>query len=158
MGQSETMHRGKALQPPRDCDYCGQPMPLLRHPKAKVCNKTCQQRARYAREHDTPGVKCLDCGKMFQRVGSHVVQVHGYENTQEYLQEHGLMSKETHTEEYSQKMRQLNHENSRASLVTGKDNRYVKGGDHGERLKEFWANRKKKEGYKKLGNTLDNRR
>lgn len=152
------MHRGKAIQPEQDCDYCGKPLPALRHPATKYCNPICRGRDRYAREHDKPGVKCLDCGRVFTRVGSHVVQTHGYEDTADYLREHGLMAKETRTEEYAHKMRKKITYRAVDNLVLGAPNRYEVGGDHGEKLKEFWANRKKKEGYKKLGKTLDNRR
>lgn len=152
------MNRGKALQPDRDCDYCGSLLPALRHPSSKYCNSICRGRDRYSKEHDKPGMKCLDCGRMFARVGSHVVQVHGYESTAEYLQEHGLMAKETRTEEYASNMRKKVQQISIDSLETGKDNRYKEGGDHGEKLKEFWENRKNKQGYKQVGTTLDNRR
>lgn len=152
------MNRGRAIQPYRECDYCGNPLPTLRHPKAKYCDGTCRQRDRYAREHEVNGVKCLDCGKIFTRVGSHVVQVHGYESTAEYLKEHGLMAKETHTEEYAHKMRDMITYRATDNLPLGAENRFRKGGHHAENLHNFWENRKKKEGYKKLGKTLDNRR
>lgn len=152
------MHRGKAHQPDRDCDYCGKTLPSLRHPNAKYCDPICRGRDRYQKEHSKPGIKCLDCGKMFARVGSHVVQAHGYENTAEYLQEHGLMSKETRTDEHAESMRGKIKEYSVKNLATGAPMRYKKGGDHGERVKKFWDNRKKKEGYKELGLPLQSRR
>jgi hypothetical protein len=152
------MHRGKALQPDRDCDYCGSLLPALRHPSTKYCNPTCRQRDRYQIEHDRPGIKCLDCGKLFIRVGSHVVQVHGYGSTAEYLQEHGLMAKETHTQEHIEDMRGKVTYKAMENLQLGKPNRYRKGGDHGEKLKKFWKNRKDKKGYEVNGTTIDNRR
>lgn len=144
------MHRGKALQPEKECEFCNKPLPALRHPNAKYCDTICRGRDRYAREHNSKGIKCLDCGKYFDRVGSHVVQVHGYSNVIEYRREHGLMAKETHTIEHANKMRAKLADKSLDNLEKGEDNRFVKGGDHADRLKEFWDNRKAKKGY--LGN------
>lgn len=151
------MHRGRAIQPKRNCDYCNKPLPDLRHPNAKYCDSICRGRDRYARNHDRPGLQCLDCGKVFVRVGSHVVQAHGYESVAEYRQEHGLMAKETRIAEYaaemSEKAKQYNHNN----LELGRATRYRKGGDHGKRVSDFWNNRKKKAGYKRLGTPLASR-
>ena len=87
-------------------------------------------------ESDEPLVKCLECGLMFVRVGSHVVQVHGYESALEYRREHGLMARETRTAGYAAKMRAKarNYDN----LENGASTRFVKGGDHPEMLKNFW--------------------
>ena len=139
-------HRGKALQPDRDCDYCSAQLPELRHPNARYCDPTCRQRDRYQREHEVEGIKCLDCGKIFTRVGSHVVQVHGYESVAEYRQEHGLMARETHTEQHAREMSRKAQAYDHRNLEAGKPHRYHKGGDHGEKLKEFWKNRNKKRG------------
>lgn len=148
------MHRGKAVQPERDCEYCAKQLPTLRHPKARYCDPTCRQRDRYQREHDVAGLKCLDCGKIFTRVGSHVVQVHGYESVVEYRIEHGLMAKETrlqdHADAMSEKAQNYNHDN----LELGADNRYKTGGEHGKKVTEFWKNRKNKSEYKILGSDL----
>lgn len=147
-------HRGKAVQPERDCEYCGSSLLALRHPASRYCNPTCRQRDRYQREHEVDGLKCLDCGKVFTRVGSHVVQVHGYESVIEYRHEHGLMAKETrlqdHADAMSKKAQGYDHDN----LELGKDNRYQKGGDHGKGVTEFWKNRKDKSEYKKLNSNL----
>ena len=148
------MNRGKAIQPDKDCEYCGKDLPSLRHPKARYCSSVCRGRDRYQREHGVEGLKCLDCGKVFTRVGSHVVQAHGYESVAEYRYDHGLMAKETrlqdHADVMSTKAKHYNHEN----LESGKDNRYVEGGEHGKRITEFWKNRKKKSDYKKLNSNL----
>lgn len=141
------MHRGRALQPERDCDYCGSKLPDLRHPETKYCNTICRGRDRYARENDKPGIKCLDCGKVFRRVGSHVVQAHGYESTLEYRQEHGLMARETRVDEHAEMMRAKAA--TLDNLEAGKHRRYRRGGDHGEKVKEFWQNREKKLGSRK---------
>lgn len=148
------MNRGKAIQPERDCDYCGKPLVALRHPKAKYCDTVCRGRDRYQREHEVAGLKCLDCGKIFTRVGSHVVQVHGYESVIEYRIEHGLMAKETrlqdHADAMSEKAQGYNHDN----LELGADNRYKTGGGHGKKVTAFWKNRKKKLEYEKLNSNL----
>lgn len=145
--------RGKAIQPNRDCDYCAKQLPGLRHPKARYCNSDCRQRDRYQREHATGnGIKCLDCGKLFTRVGSHIIQVHGYESAIEYRIEHGLMAKETRTSDHASKMRRKAH--NLENLQFGKNTRYQKGGKHGKQVTEFWRNRKSKMDYKKLNSTL----
>lgn len=154
------MHRGKALQPEQDCEYCGQPLPALRHPKMLWCNSTCRQRDYYQRNHEVDGLKCLDCGKIFTRVGSHVVQVHGYASVTEYRVEHGLMAKETRLQDYADEMSQK--ASTQENLELGKPTRFKKGGPHGDHVKIFWKIRKQKMGYKKLnmplGNkTIDNR-
>lgn len=138
------MSRGKAIQPDRDCEYCAKQLPALRHPMARYCNPICRQRDKLDRQRKGKGIKCLDCGKLFVRVGSHVVQVHGYESVIEYKEEYGLASKETHTEEHIALMRSKVTKVSIDNLENGKDNRYTKGGGHGERVSEFWKNRKEK--------------
>jgi hypothetical protein len=148
------MHRGKATQPDKDCEYCGQALPELRHPAARYCNPTCRQRDRYQREHAAPGLPCLDCGKIFTRVGSHVVQVHGYESVAEYRQEHGLMAKETRADDHAQHMSDLAKEQERPGLELGAPYRYHKGGDHGKQVTEFWRNRKQKSEYTKVNSNL----
>lgn len=148
------MNRGRAIQPERECDYCGTQLPALRHPEAKYCNTICRGRDRYQREHDGPGVKCLDCGRMFARVGSHVVQAHGYESTLEYRQEHGLMGHETRVEEHAETMRAKVSKKAIENLERGEPYRYRKGGKHGEKVTKFWQNRKKKSEYKKLNSNL----
>lgn len=106
-----------------------------------------QQRARLQKKRlmtvDDELVKCLDCGMKFVRVGSHVVQVHGYSNTDEYRKEHGLLHRQTTAPNYRNKMSGLIHPKSLANLKKGAHKRYVKGGDHPEKLKEFWDNWRK---------------
>jgi hypothetical protein len=146
------MNRGKALQPDKDCEYCGKQLLSLRHPNAKYCDSGCRQRDRYQKEHDVDGLKCLDCGKIFTRVGSHVVQVHGYGSTTEYRKEHGLMAKETRLQVHADMMREK--ATTFWNLEEGSKTRYKKGGNHGERVSEFWENRKQKLGYEKLHSNL----
>lgn len=148
------MNRGKALQPEKDCEYCGKQLPAMRHPEMRYCDPVCRQRDRYQKEHPVDGLKCLDCGKIFTRVGSHVVQVHGYESVIEYRQEHGLMRQETRLEDHADKMRKKRYKHTEENLKLGADNRYKKGGDHGKRVSEFWKNRKQKSEYKKLNSNL----
>lgn len=78
------------------------------------------------------------------RVGSHVVQVHGYDSVDEYRVEYGLMRKETRLQEYAEKM------SAKAvtigNLKSGINTRFKKGGDHAENLKQFWHNRREKLG------------
>lgn len=104
-----------------------------------------EQRIRLARKRlDTSEynlIQCLECPLKFVRVGSHVVQVHGYESVAEYRKEHGLMARETRASGYAEKMsRKANtHEN----LEAGSHARFKKGGNHGNVVSEFWKNRKK---------------
>lgn len=148
------MNRGKAIQPDKSCGYCGNQLRVLRHPNAKYCNPTCRQRDRYQKDHEIAGLKCLDCGKIFTRVGSHVVQVHGYESVLEYREEHGLMAKETRLQDHADQMSEIAQDYDHDNLKLGKDNRYQKGGDHGKRVTKFWKNRKNKMEYKKLNSNL----
>lgn len=138
------MHRGRRVEPERDCDFCGKPLPTIRHPKTKFCNPTCRQRYRWAQLNKGKGIKCLICGNFYARVGSHVVQVHGYDSVAQYRKEFGLMARETRIDTHAAEMR------SKAvtadNLERGAPYRYVKGGDHGERVKEFWRNRERKLG------------
>lgn len=90
------------------------------------------------------GIKCLVCDKLYKRVGSHVVQVHGYESVLEYRKEYGLMARETRIDEHAATMRAK--ASTHSNLERGVETRYKKGGDHGERVKEFWRNREKKLG------------
>ena len=148
------MHRGKAIQPDRECEWCNKPLPALRHPSTRYCDTICRGRDRWQREHVDQGIKCLDCGKRFNRVGSHVVQVHGYENVIEYRKEHGLMAKETHTKAHADNMRKKVTDKAIENLKRGEDTRFVEGGSHAEDLKKFWENRKQKKGYIKNNTPL----
>lgn len=85
-------------------------------------------------------IKCLECPLSFTRVGSHVVQVHGYGNVSEYRLSHGLKSTDTSTPAHRQKMHDLNK--SAANLVKGVDNRFKKGGDHGIAVSKYWASKR----------------
>lgn len=148
------MSRGKAIQPDRDCEYCSHALPRLRHPGARYCNPTCRQRDRYQKEHDIQGIKCLDCGKIFTRVGSHVTQVHGYSSTLEYRTRHGLMTHETRLQDHADHMRAKLGDHAIDNLKLGVDTQYSVGGDHGKGVSEFWRNRKEKLEYKKLNSNL----
>ena len=80
-------------------------------------------------------------------MGSHVVQVHGYENVIEYRKEHGLMAKETHTKAHADDMRKKVTDKAIENLKRGEDTRFVEGGSHAKDLKKSWDNRKQKKGY-----------
>ena len=134
--------RGKIPMLPAECEFCNKPLPNLRHPSMKFCTNVCFQRDKWQRNHPVGnGIKCMECGKVFTRVGSHVVQVHGYGNVAEYRFEHGLLARETRTAEHAEEMRHkaVTHDN----LKRGEVNRFVKGGTHPEQLKEFWNNWRK---------------
>ncbi len=101
-----------------------------------------RQRAHQKRQEQAQElIKCLECDLEFIRVGSHVVQVHGYSNTAQYRKAHGLMARETSTTEHKERMRSLN--TSSKNLEAGKHNRYHIGGNHGKNLTEFWNNRRR---------------
>lgn len=105
-----------------------------------------EQRIRLARKRLETSeynlIQCLECPLKFVRVGSHVVQVHGYENVAEYRKEHGLMAKETRVSEYAKKMSEM--ASTYENLEAGSHARFKKGGGHGEVVSEFWKNRKKR--------------
>lgn len=85
------------------------------------------------------------------------MQSHSYESVLEYKQEHGLMGKETHTEEHTKLMRSKVTKKALDNLTKGKPMRYEKGDDHSEKLKAFWSNRKSKKGYIQTNTSLGNR-
>lgn len=128
------------------CSFCTNELPMVRHPNQKFCSNVCFQRNKYNNTYVNDGIKCLDCGKRFVRVGSHVVQVHNYESVLEYKWEHGLMSKETRKDNYADKMRKKasTYDNLRKGAIT----RFKKNGNHGEYVSNFWFNRKNKSEYK----------
>lgn len=105
-----------------------------------------QQRTRLAKkreaESDEELIKCLECPLKFRRVGSHVVQVHGYENVAEYRYEHGLMARETRLDSHATAMRAK--AKTVQNLTKGIATRFTQGGRHGETVTQFWQNRKAK--------------
>lgn len=147
------MHRGKRLEPYKECDWCNKTLPALRHPKQKFCSFDCRSRERWNRENVKDGIKCLVCSKMFNRVGSHVVQVHGYENVLEYKREFGLNKHETRTKKHAESMKKKLVDKSVDNLEKGAHTRYEKGKVNKD-LEQYWINRKSKEGYKKIGSSL----
>ena len=133
--------RGKMPMLPAECEFCNKPLPDVRHPSMRFCTNVCYQRDKWQRTHPVGnGIKCLECGKVFTRVGSHVVQVHGYENVNEYRKEHGLMSKETRTKEHAELMREKIVEKSVENLGKGKSWRFTSNDNHVDELKQFWNN------------------
>jgi hypothetical protein len=100
-------------------------------------------------------IACLECKLKFRRVGSHVVQVHGYKSTLEYRRAGGLMQKETRTKDYAHKMKLK--ASAIENLALGKRTRFVKGGRHGDVVREFWQARKATSDYKKINSTLRNK-
>lgn len=107
-----------------------------------------QQRVRLykkrVQETDDKLVKCLECNLSFVRVGSHVVQVHGYESASEYRRAHGLIPRETLGPNYRQKMHDKLDPKVLANLEKGINTRFTKGGGHAEVVKKFWEGRKKR--------------
>lgn len=106
-----------------------------------------QQRERHQRkrlERNPKLIQCLECDLSFVRVGSHVVQVHGYESAWEYRRKYGLIKKETVLQEHAEEMREKakNHEN----LKSGRDQRFKPGNDS---AKQFWDRRLKQKKGKK---------
>lgn len=98
-------------------------------------------------ETDHPLIKCLECELSFVRVGSHVVQIHGYETVLEYRREHGLMAKETRAPEYAKKMSSL--ATTIENLKKGASNQFKKGDGHAQAVSEFWNNRELRAGTRK---------
>lgn len=109
-----------------------------------------QQRERLYRkrikESSEELIQCLECSLSFRRVGSHVVQVHGYKTVSEYRDAHGLKARETRTESYAKKMKRL--ASNKENLELGAPNRFKKGGSHGEYIKKWWNNRREKHGFR----------
>jgi len=81
-----------------------------------------------------PTIKCLECGKKFVRVCSHVWQVHGL-TAREYKKLHGLdVKRGIATEEYREVMRDHVFKNGDKSIAKnliekGKKSRFKKGDD-----------------------------
>ena len=99
------------------------------------------------RAHGRDGlVKCLECNLWFLRVGSHVVQVHGYETARDYKLAHGLdwkTGKDTAAKEYRQHMAAKAKENgTEANLEAGAKYRFTKGGRSGEIISNYWKFKK----------------
>lgn len=87
-------------------------------------------------------IKCLECSLRFTRVGSHVVQVHGYESAKEYRKNHGInwkTGKETTVQSHRDVMSKKTRENKTIkNLQNGASTRFVKGGNHGKIVSEYW--------------------
>lgn len=105
----------------------------------------------YRKRQDTVDdnlIQCLECPLKFVRLGSHVVQVHGYENAVAYRKEHGLTKAEMVAPNYKEKMHNLiapvSLENIKDSVAT----RFPKGERTSQERKEWWENRLKKQGVK----------
>jgi len=99
----------------KKCLWCGGPI-LKEHPlKYKFCSPECkkQHQNKKLREDDAfhehrrnwqrerrqkdllalpeeHRVQCLDCGKWYVQLCTHVIQVHGYESAREYKEHHDL--------------------------------------------------------------------
>lgn len=135
------MARGKAPQPPKPCGFCGQPLPEVRHPSAAYCNPTCRQRKQWERAE---GVACRVCGRKYKRVGSHVVQVHGYDSSADYRWEFGLAQSETRLDGYADTMSEK-FDPKRSSVVeAGKATRF-KPKDERIKTAEWWRKRRENE-------------
>lgn len=87
-------------------------------------------------------IKCLECSLRFTRVGSHVVQVHGYESAKEYRKNHGInwkTGKETTVQSHRDVMSKKTRENKTIkNLQNGASTRFVKGGNHRKIVSEYW--------------------
>lgn len=108
-----------------------------------------RQRLYLKRQADYDGdlIKCLECNLAFMRVGSHVVQVHGYESAKEYRKAHGLDWKTgrvttvaSHREHMSKLVKQNGTINN---LEKGAPSRFIKGGGHGKIVSEYWRIKQK---------------
>ena len=135
------MARGKAPQPPKPCGFCGQPLPEVRHPQARFCNPICRERKRWERAE---GVACLVCGKKYKRVGSHVVQVHGYGSSADYRWEFGLAQSETRMDDYAQTMSKKFKPDRSSVVEAGKHTRF-KPNDERIKTAEWWRKRRENE-------------
>lgn len=93
-------------------------------------------------QYDEKLIKCLECSLEFARVGSHVVQVHGYESAKEYRKAHGLdwkNGKTTCIESHRKRMADLSKENGTMhNLEKGAIYRFKKGGESSKIVKDYW--------------------
>lgn len=107
-----------------------------------------RQRAylRRLRTHGGGLIKCLECNLWFVRVGSHVVQVHGYETARDYKLAHGLdwkTGKDTASKEHRQHMGAKAKENgTEANLEAGAKYRFTKDGRSRELVSNYWKFKK----------------
>lgn len=106
-----------------------------------------QQRIRLEKkrvaENEEQLIKCLECSLTFVRVGSHVIQVHGYQSAQEYRKAHGLdwkTGKATAIASHRNRMGKLAKENGTESNIIekGAPYRFVKGGRASKIVTEYW--------------------
>ena len=97
-------------------------------------------------EFDGELIKCLECNLAFKRVGSHVVQVHGYDSAKHYRKTHGLdwkTGRATTVPQHREHMAKLVKQNGTIhNLESGAKHRFTKGGDHGKVVSEYWKMKK----------------
>ena len=112
------------------------------------CSKKCRDRAsniKYADMHaewqrkrndavnSKPSknkVKCLDCGRYYVQVGSHVIARHGYETAREYREQNGLDVKKGTVPTWYRKMKgeqAIENETYKNIIFSGAPFRFKKG-------------------------------
>lgn len=83
------------------CKICGNP---ITGRYRTFCSKGCRGVSLYRRrkdynkkwqakkrgEYSEDKIQCLDCGRWYVQVGTHVIQAHGYESAREYREAHDL--------------------------------------------------------------------
>ena len=112
------------------CEYCGKDYETNRK-QTRYCSIQHQRKHRWEREHlfGVDKVQCLDCGRWYVKLGSHVIQSHGYKTAKEYRLEHGLDYKkgiipESHRALLEDNVRENGTINN---LEKGAKHRFVKG-------------------------------
>lgn len=108
--------------------------------KIESADEQCKRRELKRIKENDELIKCLICNMKFIKVGSHVVQKHGYENAKQYRKEFGLSKRESTTNIYRKHMKDIARNSD--NLINGKDSRFKKGGNHGERVKEYWKQKR----------------
>lgn len=85
-------------------------------------------------------VACLVCNAKFVQVGTHVVQVHGYESAREYRLDYGLDYKRGVVPSYYRKLKgeQAIENGTYKNLIKGSKFRFKKGGRSGQEVKKYW--------------------
>jgi hypothetical protein len=114
-----------------------------------------QQRIRLYKKrltlYDEKLIKCLECSLSYAKLGSHVVQVHGYETAKEYRKAHGLdwkTGKDTTIASYRNKKSKMVKETGNINnLKNGAVYRFKKGGRASEIVSDYWKYKRENKKY-----------
>lgn len=121
------------------------------YPNSEYCCSNHRQREKWYRnnlDNDVEKIQCLECNGQYVKIGSHVVQVHGYETAREYRIAHGLDYKRGQVPDWHREILKDNvYENGTVFNLFTKNataNRFTKNGRSSAVVSNYWH-------YKKTG-------